>query len=171
MCPRGRYVPAESTKDDARFTLSGGAQLRAHIEAAIDAMKARFGNYVDVERPVVTGFSLGAFEIGELAVSSPERFARVAQLEGGYALWTGARIRTFAQGGGLRVLFGCGSPWCLAPAKDAAARLNKAGLEARVVHANVGHTTDRPLQEAIMAEIAWFLGGDARWSVAGDAGP
>jgi len=48
-------------------------------------------------------------------------------------------------------------------AKSAIARLHAGGVDARVVHASVGHTTDPPLQEAIMVEIEWFLEGDARW--------
>ena len=34
-----------------------------------------------------------------------------------------------------------------------------------MVHANVGHTNDRPLQEAIMGELEWYLDGDARWAL------
>ncbi|HEX3771950.1 MAG TPA: hypothetical protein VHV30_13835 [Polyangiaceae bacterium] len=43
------------------------------------------------------------------------------------------------------------------------ARLARGGIEGRWVQAHVGHSTDRPLQEAIMVELGWFLGGDARW--------
>jgi poly(3-hydroxybutyrate) depolymerase len=166
LCPRGQYVPLESTKDDLRYTLRGGATLRAHVDAALDALAARFGAYVDVDRPVVTGFSLGATEIGQLAAGDPARFPRVAQLEGGDGVWTAATVAAFSAHGGGRVLFGCGSTWCVPPAKAAAARLAKGGVEARTVCARVGHTTDRPLQEAIMGELAWFLEGDPRWAVA-----
>jgi hypothetical protein len=74
-------------------------------------------------------------------------------------------VRAFSARGGLRVLFGCGSRWCLAPAKSAAARLEKGGVAARLVYADVGHTNDRPLQEAVMGELPWFLGDDSRWVV------
>jgi pimeloyl-ACP methyl ester carboxylesterase len=138
--------------------------LRRYVDAALDALGARFAGYVDVGRPVVTGFSLGATEIAQLAVGDPARFSRVALVEGGHGVWTPDAIRAFASGGGLRVLFACGSPWCVPLARAAATRLERGGVEARVVHANVGHTNDRPLQEAIMAEIGWFLEGDPRWS-------
>jgi poly(3-hydroxybutyrate) depolymerase len=163
LCPRGDYVAAESTKDDARYTLRGGAHLRRYVDAALDALGARFGGYVDVERPVVTGFSLGATEIAQLAVGDPARFPRVALLEGGHGVWKAEAIHAFASGGGLRVLFACGSPWCVPLAQATAARLASGGVEARAVHANVGHTSDRPLQEAVMTEMRWFLGGDSRW--------
>jgi predicted esterase len=163
LCPRGAYVPGESTASDHRFTHRGGTYLRAHVDAALQALQERFGAYVDVEQPVVTGFSLGATEIGQLAVGDPPRFSRVAQLEGGYVVWTPPAISTFVARGGQRVLFGCGSSWCVPLANAAAERLEKAGVVARVVFAKVGHTTDRPLQEALMGELAWFLAGDARW--------
>jgi predicted esterase len=164
LCPRGDYVPAESTPGDRRYTIRGGAPLRAHLDEALGTLGERFAGYIDDERPLAAGFSLGATEIAQIAIAHPERFSRVALLEGGHGVWTPKAIRSFADGGGRRVLFGCGSSWCLGPAEDAAKRLRAGGVEARVVHANVGHTNDRPLQEAIMGELGWYLDGDARWA-------
>jgi poly(3-hydroxybutyrate) depolymerase len=164
LCPRGDFDPLDSTKGDLRYTLSGGPRLRSHVDAALDALAARYAGYVDVERPMVAGFSLGATQIAQLAIRWPDRFPRVALVEGGHDVWTESAIHSFAVTGTHRVLFGCGSTWSLAPARAAAARLVKDGVEARVVHANVGHTTDRPLQEAIMAELDWFFEGDTRWA-------
>ncbi|HXN30955.1 MAG TPA: hypothetical protein VN894_03795, partial [Polyangiaceae bacterium] len=129
------------------------------------ALAARFGAYVDVDRPIVAGFSLGAAEVAQIAVADPARFSRVAQVEGGHSAWTPSAAGAFASHGGLRALFACGSAWCVGPARDAAVRLSKAGVGARTVHADVGHTTDRPLQEAIMRELQWFIGDDPRWAV------
>jgi hypothetical protein len=129
------------------------------------ALEARFTDYVDTEHPVVAGFSLGATEVAQLALGDPERLPRVALLEGGHSVWSDSAIRDFAARGGQRVLFGCGSNWCITPAKSSAARLEKGGVRARVVFARVGHTNDRPLQEAIMVELSWFLAGDPRWIV------
>jgi hypothetical protein len=39
------------------------------------------------------------------------------------------------------------------------------GLEARVAFASVGHTFDPPLEDAVRAELAWFVEGDDRWVV------
>jgi predicted esterase len=159
---RGMYVPAESTKDDRRYTHRGGAYLRAHVDAALEALAARFGGYVDIERPIVAGFSLGATEVAEIAAGAPARFPRVALLEGGHGFWNDVTIRRFAADD-RRVLFGCGSSGCVPLAKAAARRLERGGVQARTVYANVGHTIDRQLQEAIMSELSWFLEGDPRW--------
>src|SRR5208283_1963661 len=108
----------------------------------------------------------------QLAIADPASFARVAQVEGGHNVWTAASVRAFAAGGGHRVLFACGSRWCIPLANAAAARLEQGGVQARIVFANVGHTTDRPIQEAIMGELAWWLDGDPRWATGqGDSGP
>jgi len=164
LCPRGEYVPKESGRgDDRRYTHTGGAYLRLHLDAALTALAARFAGYVDVDRPLVAGFSLGAAQIAGVAIGDPTRFPRVADIEGGHNAWTAASARLFASGGGRRVLFGCGSSWCLPAAEAAVARLENGGVDARVVHAAVGHSTGRPLQEAIMAELGWFLAGDPRW--------
>jgi hypothetical protein len=163
LCPRGQFDPHESTPGDTRYTLRGGRQLRAHVDAALDQLAARFGDYVDLSKPVVAGFSLGASEIGQLALAMPGRFSRVALVEGGWAAWTDAAIRSFTTGGGQRVLFACGSPWCVSPAKATVTRFAKGGAPAQFVYAAVGHTTDRPLQEAIMTQMRWFLDGDERW--------
>lgn len=165
LCPRGAYDPHESTAGDTRYTHRGGVYLRHQVDAAFEALAARFGPYVDTERPVAAGFSLGATQIAQLAIADPARFPRIALLEGGHAVWTDASARDFASRGGRHVLFGCGSPRCTPLAKAAATLLERHGIEARVVYAAVGHTNDRPLQEAIMREISWFLGEDSRWEV------
>jgi predicted esterase len=167
LCPRGDLVPAESTPGDKRYTIRGGAALGAHLDDAFALLRERFGPYIDDARPLAAGFSLGATEIAQIAIARPGVFSRVALLEGGTSPWTAATIRAYAAGGGRRVLFGCGSPWCLAPAEDTAKRLRAGGVDSRVVRANVGHTTDRPLQEAIMRELAWFVGDDPRWATGG----
>jgi predicted esterase len=159
---RGQYVPAESTKDDRRYTHRGGAYLRAHVEAALEAIATRFAGYVDIERPLLAGFSLGAAEVAELAVGAPTRFPRIALVEGGHSVWNAVTIRSFAADE-RRVLFGCGSTWCVPLAKAAALRLEKGGVQTRTVYARVGHTIDRPLQEAILTELSWFLQEDPRW--------
>jgi predicted esterase len=164
LCPRGDPDLRSSTPDDRRYTLRGGSYLRRYIEVSVEVLAARYAGYVQPEHPILTGFSLGATQAALLAVDDPSAFPRVALLEGGHGAWTTERIARFHGHGGERVLFGCGSAWCVPAAKSATSRLEKAGVESRAVYANVGHTNDRPLQEAIMTEIGWFLGGDSRWS-------
>jgi pimeloyl-ACP methyl ester carboxylesterase len=166
VCPRGVYDPEHSPPDDARYTLPYGDILRRHVAAALEALRTRFGEIVDVERPLLAGFSLGATEAATLALSEPEVFPRIAILEGGVDGWVGTVPGSFAKGGGIRVLFGCGSSWCTPTARAAAARLSTEGVESRVAWADVGHRNAPELIEAIQRELQWFVEGDDRWAAA-----
>jgi hypothetical protein len=167
LCPRGEYDPARSTPGDRRYTHPGGRRLRAHIDAALEALAERYAVYADVRAPVLAGFSLGAYEVAMLGQRGLPRFPRLAVLEGGVDGWTAPTIEAFAAEGGVRVLFGCGSPWCGPVATTAAARIGqRTGVESRVVSAPVGHANTPPLQEAIRTELAWFFAGDERWAQA-----
>jgi dienelactone hydrolase len=175
LCPRGTYDPGRSTRADPRYTHPGGAPLRAHLDASLAALAERYAGYVDVDRPIVAGFSLGATEVALLALSAPERYSRIAILEGGVDVWSMDTARAFATQGGRRVLFGCGSAWCAPSATAAAERIERAdrggregrgyGVEAHVAFADVGHTTGPLLQEALRRELAWLRDGDPRWTL------
>jgi hypothetical protein len=166
LCPRGDYDAARSSPEVQRYTLEGGAVLRAHVDAAIGALQARYGARVDTDRPLLAGFSLGAWQAAYLA-QDDARYSRVAMLEGGvdYDPWVTPGVQRFAAHGGHRVLYACGFPGCGAIARPAVARLEDGGLPARVCAAqvNVRHRDAPPLQEAIRAELAWFVDGDPRW--------
>jgi pimeloyl-ACP methyl ester carboxylesterase len=163
LCPWGALDASQSTKTDKRFTHAGGKPLLAYIDAALDALGARYPDYVDTTRPLLAGFSLGASEILALAVQDPQRFPRIALVEGATGAWPQARIDAFRQGGGVRVLFATGQRANEAGAKGTAKQLVAKGVEARVVFAAVGHTFDPPLEDAIRGELGWFTEGDERW--------
>jgi pimeloyl-ACP methyl ester carboxylesterase len=166
VCPTGRVDRASSTKDDTRYTHASGAALLAYIDAALAALAARYPDHADVTRPLLAGFSLGSYAILGLAVGDPERFPRIALIEGATATFDDARARAFIGGGGQRVLFGCGQKGCEAAAKEAARRLlARDHLEARVVYAPVNHTFDPPLEDAVAREMPWLVEGDPRWNV------
>jgi len=168
VCPRGAYAPGDSTKDDVRYTHGGGPALVAHIDAALDALAAKYPDYADTSQPLLAGFSLGSYEVFHIAVQQPSRFPRVALVEGLTDKLDDASARKFVEGGGLRVLFGCGQRGCSAAAKSAAQRLvTRDRLEARAVFAPVGHTFDPPLEDAVESEMGWLVADDPRWSAAG----
>jgi predicted esterase len=162
LCPRGAYDPQRSGAGP-RYTHPGGWPLRAHIEAALASLTARYGPAVDTAHPLLTGFSLGATEAALLAQADAERFPRVAVLEGGLDVWNGETIEAYTSHGGLRVLFGCGSSWCTPPAREAVARIDGAGIGARMAFADVGHHPAPALQSAIKGALQWLVEGDSRW--------
>jgi pimeloyl-ACP methyl ester carboxylesterase len=165
VCPTGRRDAASSTKDDTRFTHANGPALLAYIDASLDALAQRYPEHADTMTPILAGFSLGSFGVLALAVQRPERFPRIALVEGATEVFDDARARTFVQGGGQRVLFGCGQRACEAAAMAAARRLEaRDRLPARVVFAPVSHTFDPPLEDAVHGALAWLVEGDARWA-------
>jgi hypothetical protein len=152
---------------DPRYTHPGGRRLLAHIDDALAALAERYAGYADVRAPLLAGFSLGAYEVAMLGQRGLPRFPRLAVLEGGVDGWSAPTVEAFAAEGGVRVLFGCGSSLCTVPATAAAGRIaQRDGVEARVASAPVGHANTPPLQEAIRAELPWFLAGDDRWTPA-----
>jgi pimeloyl-ACP methyl ester carboxylesterase len=163
VCPRGAYVAADSTKDDARYTHRGGAALLAYIDGALAVLEARYLPYADTSTPLLVGFSLGASEILALAVADPARFPRIVLVEGATGAWSDAHIAAYLAGGGQRVLYADGQRANENAAKAAAAHLRARGLDARVVYAPVNHTFDPPLEDAVHGELAWLVEGDARW--------
>jgi len=168
LCPRGDFDPAHSSPGRIRYTLAGDKGLAAHVDAALEALRARYPGRVDEAHPLLAGFSLGATEAAVLALGDPARFPRLALVEGGLDLWFEQRIAAFAAAGAQRVLFGCGSWWCTPSARAASARITASGraLAARVVFADVGHHEVPELQRALAAEFEWLVGDDGRWAEA-----
>jgi hypothetical protein len=88
----------------------------------------------------------------------------VAVVEGGASAWTQDNITKFAAGGGQRVIFAAGQKGNEWEMKAGAKRFETSGAQAHAVFAEVGHTLDEPLQNALIKEMGWFLEGDARWA-------
>ena len=163
VCPTGAYEARWSTLGDTRYTHSGGASLLGYIDASLTALAARYPDQADTDAPLLAGFSLGASEILGLAMKDPSRFPRIALIEGAWDGWTDARMTAYAKGGGQHVLYGAGQRDVERKEGATAKRLVDAGLETRVVFAPVGHSFDQRLVDAIRAEAAWLVEGDARW--------
>jgi dienelactone hydrolase len=169
LCPRG--IPrTDAPPSEDRWHYGSGEQVRKELDAALEALRERFGAYVDDGPIVYTGFSLGAI-LGERMVRrDAKRFPRAVLTEGGAAGWTVGAARAFADAGGKRVLFACGQSSCRFDAKGPVAALQKVGLEARVAYGgNIGHTYDGAVADAIAKEWQWLVDGDDRWALSGRA--
>ena len=163
LCLRGTEDAPRSDPARRRYTLAGGTTLVAHVDAGLASLVAVYGDRVDPVRPLLVGFSLGASEAALLAQHDPGRFPRAVIVEGGLDVWGESTIEPYASGGARRVLFGCGSGWCPAPARAAAQRIEAFGVESRVAFADVGHHDAPLLQQALREQFAWLVEGDARW--------
>jgi pimeloyl-ACP methyl ester carboxylesterase len=166
LCPRGVARPDSPSHDDVGFTYPTNQVLEAEVTAALAALRAEYAPYVAEGRVVWTGFSLGAIMGVPIAARAPELFPRLVLIEGGHDKWTPTSAKAFARGGGSRVLFVCSQRGCTSDANAARARLEQAGVAARVVHSkDVGHRYDGPVAQATETALGWLFEGDARFEM------
>jgi pimeloyl-ACP methyl ester carboxylesterase len=164
LCPRGARRTDSPSADDIRFTYDTNQALEREVDAALAALVALFPDYVDAERPIYTGFSLGAIMGVSIASRRPAVFPRAVLIEGGHDKWTAETAKAFVAGGGRRVLFVCSQSYCAGDARIAAGRLEHAGAEVKVVRGqDVGHRYDGPTAETTKKALPWLLEGDERW--------
>jgi predicted esterase len=173
LCPRGRSMyPALSHLRESGYYYPGHPHLAREMKAAISALVARFGDYVDAEGPIFAGYSQGA-SMGALVLPEHEAsFSAAALVEGGVGQnqeWTLAAAERFRRAGGRRVLLVCGRAVCRDHAQRSARLFERAGLGARVLFAaGAGHTYGGDVQRRVTESFPWLVEGDGRWSPAGE---
>jgi len=163
LCPRGERRP------DGTFRYATREALASEIEAGARALAARYPDYVDTGPMLFTGFSRGALLGVSVIARDPARFPRAVLVEGGEDGWTEPMARTYAAGGGARVLMACGLRSRFTPAAAAAKKLERAGVPSRVVLGKLPdagefiHWYNGPVADEIKAQLPWLLEGDERW--------
>lgn len=165
VCPRG--VPrTDAPASQDRWTYGRPADVRREIDAALAALRVRFGDYVANGPIIYIGFSLGAILGVGIVSDDADRFPRAVLIEGGQSNWSAARAKAFASSGGKRVLFACGQRSCKSDALGTAKLLDKAGIETKSVYGGeVGHTYDGPVAEQITRALPWLVADDPRWAL------
>jgi predicted esterase len=164
LCPRGIPRP-DAPRSLDRWTYGKGTDVRAEVEAALAALRARFEGYVAPSPLLYTGFSLGAIHGVGIVAGDGNRYPRAVLVEGGHDGWTAARAKSYAAAGGKRILFACGQRACKNAAAAAQKRLEREGIESKVVHGGeVGHTYDGPVAAEVTRAWSWLVGDDPRWS-------
>jgi predicted esterase len=168
LCPQGRRTDERVPHADAAYYYPDHFALDKEVQAAMKALRERYGAHLDDARAVYAGFSQGAIHGALLIALHPERFPRAALVEGGngfFGEWSLKAARRYRSGGGERVLFGCGSPACVRSADRCAGYLEKAGAETLVVHAEgAGHSYGPEMQTELEKNFAWLVAGDPRWA-------
>jgi predicted esterase len=166
LCPRGHRIMPHEPNGVAGYFYDGHPALGREISLALEALRQRYGGRVDMTAPLFAGYSQGAGMGSMLLPNHPARFARAVLVEGGfgeYQEWNIAVSRQFHERGGAKVLLGCGRIMCLELARTTASYMRRAGLQTKVVYADVGHSYDGPLYEQIRDSFAWLVEGDPRW--------
>jgi predicted esterase len=165
LCPRG--VPRRDAPQSLdRWTYGKSGDVRREIDAALAALRDRFGDYIAPGPIIYIGFSLGAILGVGIVAGDAERFPRAVLIEGGQSGWTQTRAKSYAASGGRRVLFACGQKSCQAEAKGTERLLGRAGVETRSVYGGeVGHAYDGPVADEVARAWPWLVRDDPRWSL------
>lgn len=165
LCPRGVPAPALNTDGEwRRFTFARADDMLKEIDAGLAALKRAYPDYVDDERPLYYGHSLGAIFGAAIVLRDPARWTRAALAEGGHGSFTHGAARSFVTKRGQRILFACGTPDCLGAANWAARVLEGAGGKARVAYAEgAGHRSYGAIVDAVGESFDWLLDGDPRF--------
>ena len=167
LCPRGQRTHRHTPPEHAAYFYPDHYALAREVLAAIQALSDRYPEQVDPSAAVWAGFSQGAIHGALVVVLHPKQFPRAALVEGGNGFfneWSRFAARKYARGGGERVLFGCGSPYCVRTAQRCAGYLKPTGVEALVAHAHgAGHSYGPTMQEQLREHFAWLVAGDPRW--------
>lgn len=166
LCPRGVTMDLDAPPAARGYFYPTHAALRRETLAALEALRARFGDRVDARQAVYTGFSQGAI-MGALAFAlDPAPFTGLVLVEGGAEEWSLYTARKLKAGGGRRVVIACGRRACTDAARRSARYLEREGIEARVVDASdTGHSFGGAVRAGVEAALPWLLAGDARWAV------
>jgi predicted esterase len=143
-------------------------EIRASVERALAAVRARYGDRVRSGPIVYAGFSQGANMAGPVlghADAGAIAFGAAVLTEGGYrAFDTPATAKAFASQGGRRVLFTCSQAGCAGGFAGSRAMLERAGAGAKVTYAGAfGHSMPPPVRQAIHDDLTWVVDGLAGW--------
>jgi predicted esterase len=164
LCLRGA-IRRDVPKSMDRYDYASSKAVAGELEAALTALRERFGAHVDPGPMLFVGFSLGAIFGAPLVQKAPERFPRAVMIEGGLAAWSGASAKRYVSGGGQRLLLACGQLDCMNKAKVLVPALERVGLATRSGGSSrAGHTYDGPVADVVAQNWDWLVEGDARFS-------
>jgi predicted esterase len=148
-CPQGRPMGG------ATYAWGSPQQLEERALVTVEAVKARYPEYLARAPYVFAGFSQGATYAEPLLRKHAALFPIAILAEGGYRIMTSPSFAAaYRAGGGRRVVLVCGNPNCFVTARGAKKVLEGAGLEALVVGDEAaGHNLNGRMQRALQA--AW----------------
>lgn len=155
LCPRGLALPTPP----GNFAFGSILDTEREVFAALAALEQRFPGYIGKER-VLVGYSLGASRAAQLAARHPERFPRVALVEGGAAEWTARASRSFREGGGERLLLVCSQAGCEGLLRGLERQSQGPSTEVRVDYLGpFGHTLGPKVTAKLKEPWRWLAHG------------
>lgn len=161
VCPAG----LKTGKD--LYTWSSSEHISAAIDAALAAVRAKYGAWMNDAPMVYAAFSQGANLAGPvLSTLNHGRFVRAQLTEGGYqALADRSAARAYEKNGGTRVLYTCAQSGCAGSYGASKATLSQVGIEPRIEAVSpFGHSMTPQVRTSINAALPWLIEGLPEWS-------
>lgn len=161
LCPFG--VPATAGKNDP-VTVGTADYTTREIQAGLEALRRRFGNYVADGPVLFAGYSLGAKVGAEVVRRMGKAVSAAVFGEGGYDALTPGVVDDFARAGMRRALLLCSTRACELSFAPSAVRLEQAGIVVRVVSARgTRHPFEGEVVETARRNWRWLVENDDRF--------
>jgi predicted esterase len=162
VCPAGIQVRKDT------YVWPSSTEIRASIDRALAAVRAKYSDRVRSGPIVYAGFSQGANMAGPVLGHTDKAaiaFGAAVLTEGGYrAFDTPATAKAFTAQGGQRVLFTCSQVGCAGGFAGSRAMLEHAAVGAKVTYAGAfGHSIPPPVRRAIHDDLTWVVDGLEGW--------
>ncbi len=159
VCPQGMKM------DPMRFAWDRAETIRARVESAIVAARARFGAYIADGPTLYVGFSQGATLAGPTLLDPAQSFPFIALAEGGYALLRDRAFLAKLKARGVEsVLLACGTPACFTSMRAAEPMLSAAGIQALIGgDPTSGHNLNGEMQAGLQKAWPEFVAGLPNW--------
>jgi len=161
VCPTGEPGGAPGG-----FVWGNDAAVEREVNAAIEALRRRFGDYVAPGCALLAGFSQGAIRMVPILAHGGGFCPQAVLCEGAYDGVGKNFARGFLAAGGRRLLLGCSQPYCAQVFGERRTTLRAAGIDARKVYSGGRtHNLDGEMVSALREAWPWLVRDDDRWSM------
>ena len=146
------------------FVWGNDAMVEREVNAAVGALRRRFGDHVAAGCALLAGFSQGAIRMAPILARSSGFCPQAALCEGAYDALDRSFARGFVGSGGRRMLLGCSQPYCAKVFREREAPLSAAGIDVRIVDSGGRtHNLNGEMVSALREAWPWLVRDDERW--------
>ncbi len=159
LCLKGKRMFAN---DPSRgYYYPNHIELGRELSHARQALLSSHLERMDASSIVYVGYSQGA-TMGVLATAEHgDWFPRMLLVEGGFENWSALLAKKYADSGGRRVLFVCGTERCRKRGALSVALLRQHHVQAQLrVAPGAGHRPDGPVAQQVRDGMPWLLADD-----------
>jgi len=147
------------------FVWGNDAVVEREVNASVDALRRRFGDYVAPGCTLLAGFSQGAIRMVPMLTRGGSWCPQAVLCEGAYDALGKNFARAFVGSGGRRLLLGCSQPYCAKTFSERETPLRGAGVDVRTVYSGGRtHNLNGEMVSTLREAWPWLVRDDERWS-------